>query len=328
MPGPLDLLEALARQEVAITPTLRHVEVFTMRGLLTILWHGDPDAEAVVVVCGGAMGGLLGPADGFYQWLGDELATRGSGIGVLRVGWRRPNDIDLCTLDLLAAADLAARAGAERFVTGGPQLRRRHRHPSRDGDGRVDPRGGHLRHAVGRLRGGAGPHRAAARVPRRPRRDPAADLRARWWASWSAVRPTSGMCEGAGHLLTEAASGCGPRCPPGSASVWRLRVDVDAGGREEHGHPPLRRHHPVVLRPVVVLAAAGRGVDRRAAAPGGRRRAMPSSGSSGPTSSTVPSAATHAHPARQSSVAVGFGAEVGDLAGGRSARRRRRRAAR
>ena len=38
---------------------------------------------------------------------------------MLRVGWRRPNDIDLCTLDLLAAADLAARTGAERFVTGG-----------------------------------------------------------------------------------------------------------------------------------------------------------------------------------------------------------------
>ena len=113
------MLEALARQEVTVTSTLRHVEVFTMRGLLTILWHGDPDAESVVVLCGGAMGGLLGPADGFYQWLGDEVATRGSGIGVLRVSWRRPNDIDLCTLDLLAAADLAARAGAERFVTGG-----------------------------------------------------------------------------------------------------------------------------------------------------------------------------------------------------------------
>ncbi len=119
MPGPYDLLEPLARQEVAVTPTLRHVEVFTMRGLLTILWHGDPDAEAVAVVCGGAMGGLLGPANGFYQWLGDEVATRGSGIGVLRVGWRRPNDIDLCTLDLLAAADLAGRTGAQRFVTAG-----------------------------------------------------------------------------------------------------------------------------------------------------------------------------------------------------------------
>jgi hypothetical protein len=119
VPGPLDLLEALARQEVAVTPTFRHVEVFTRRGLLTILWHGDPDAEAVVVVGGGAMGGLLGPADGFYHWLGEDLATHGSGIGVLRVGWRRPNDIDLCTLDVLAAADLAARAGAEQFVTGG-----------------------------------------------------------------------------------------------------------------------------------------------------------------------------------------------------------------
>jgi hypothetical protein len=113
------MLEALARQEVALAPGLRHVEVYTMRGLLTVLWHGDPDAPAVVVLCGGAMGGLLGPADGFYQWLGEELAAPGSGVGVLRVGWRRPNDIGLCTLDLLAAADLAARAGAVAFVTGG-----------------------------------------------------------------------------------------------------------------------------------------------------------------------------------------------------------------
>src|SRR3546814_6375170 len=43
----------------------------------------------------------------------------GTGISVLRAGWRRPNDLDLCTLDMLAAADLAARAGATRFVTGG-----------------------------------------------------------------------------------------------------------------------------------------------------------------------------------------------------------------
>jgi pimeloyl-ACP methyl ester carboxylesterase len=119
MAGPLDMLEALARQEVAITPTLRHLEVFTLRGLLTVIWHGDPDAPAVVVLGGGAMGGLLGPADGLYHWLGEELGAAGSGIGVIRVGWRRPNDLDLCTLDLLAAADLAARAGAARFVLGG-----------------------------------------------------------------------------------------------------------------------------------------------------------------------------------------------------------------
>lgn len=117
--GPLEALEAIARQEVRLTPSLRHLEVFTMRGLLTILWHGDADAESVVVLGGGAMGGLLGPADGFYQWLGSELAEPASGIGVLRIGWRRPNDLDLCTLDLLAVADLIAQAGATRFVTGG-----------------------------------------------------------------------------------------------------------------------------------------------------------------------------------------------------------------
>ncbi len=119
MPGPLELLEAIARQEVQVTATQRHVEVFTMRGLLTVIWHGDPDADSVVVLGGGAMGGLLGPAEGLYQWLGDELGASGSGIGVLRIGWRRPNDLELCTLDMLAAADLAARAGAVRFVTGG-----------------------------------------------------------------------------------------------------------------------------------------------------------------------------------------------------------------
>lgn len=119
MAGPLDRLEAIARQEIAITPTLRHLEVFTLRGLLTVIWHGEVDAPGVVVLGGGAMGGLLGPADGFYHWLGEELGGAGSGIGVVRVGWRQPNDLDLCTLDMLAAADLTARAGAFRFVTGG-----------------------------------------------------------------------------------------------------------------------------------------------------------------------------------------------------------------
>lgn len=119
MAGPLDHLEALATQEVRLAPGLRHLEVYTMRGLLTVLWHGDPDAPAVLVSGGGAMGGLLGPADGFSHWLGEELARPGSGFGLLRVGWRRPNDLDLCTLDLLAAADLAARAGALAFLTAG-----------------------------------------------------------------------------------------------------------------------------------------------------------------------------------------------------------------
>lgn len=117
--GPLEGLEAIGRQDVVVGPGLAHLEIFTLRGLLTILWHGDRDAEDVVVLGGGAMGGLLGPADGLYPFLGAELATAGSGIGVLRVGWRKPNDLDRCTHDLLAAVDLASRSGARRAVTGG-----------------------------------------------------------------------------------------------------------------------------------------------------------------------------------------------------------------
>ncbi len=38
--SPLELLEALAVEEVEIAPGLAHLEVYTMRGLLTLLWHG------------------------------------------------------------------------------------------------------------------------------------------------------------------------------------------------------------------------------------------------------------------------------------------------
>ena len=115
--SPLELLEALAVQEIEITPGLRHVEVYTMRGLLTLLWHGPKEAADLVVTCGGGMGSLLGPADGLYHQLGGALAERG--IGTMRVGYRKPNDLDRCVHDLAAAADLASRSGARKFVTVG-----------------------------------------------------------------------------------------------------------------------------------------------------------------------------------------------------------------
>jgi hypothetical protein len=114
-PPPLAALEVLAVQEAAITDALTHVELFTLRGLLTVLWHGPRDASQVVLACGGAMGGLLGPADGLYHDLGTSFADRG--IATLRVGWRKPNDLERCTHDLVAAADLAFRSGGRRFVT-------------------------------------------------------------------------------------------------------------------------------------------------------------------------------------------------------------------
>src|SRR5689334_1524224 len=95
--SPLELLEALAVQEAEIAPGLSHLEVYTMGGLLTLLWHGARDAPNVVVTCGGGMGSLLGPADGLYQWLGEQLAPLGT--GVVRVGYRKPNDLSRCVHD-------------------------------------------------------------------------------------------------------------------------------------------------------------------------------------------------------------------------------------
>jgi predicted esterase len=115
--SPLDALGALAKQEVEIAPGLRHLEIYTMGGLLTLLWHGDRAAERVLLACGGAMGGLLGPAGGLYHDLGTRFADEG--IGTIRVGYRRPNDLAACVHDLAAAADLASRRGARRFVTMG-----------------------------------------------------------------------------------------------------------------------------------------------------------------------------------------------------------------
>ncbi len=111
---PFDRLRVLAVQEVQVAERFRHVEIYTMDGLLTLLWHGDPGAEHVVLMCGGAMGGLLGPAGGLYHDLGQAYAERG--IGTIRVGYRQPGRLDACVLDLGAAADVANRGGAKRFV--------------------------------------------------------------------------------------------------------------------------------------------------------------------------------------------------------------------
>lgn len=115
--GPYERLGVLARQSIQISPHLRHVELFTMQGLLTVLWHGPADADRAVVAVGGAMGGLLGPADGLYHDLGAELAEQG--IATFRVQYRKPNDFGRCVHDALAVVDIAARQGARRFVTMG-----------------------------------------------------------------------------------------------------------------------------------------------------------------------------------------------------------------
>ena len=112
--APLELLGAMAKAEGEISDSCRLVEIYTMEGLLQILWHGEAGATDVVLMCGGAMGGMLGPGRSLFLELGQELAAEGK--AAMAVGYRKPGDLTRCLLDVCAAADIALRNGAERFV--------------------------------------------------------------------------------------------------------------------------------------------------------------------------------------------------------------------
>lgn len=121
MESPLAALGVIATQSAMLTESLRHVEMFTMRGLVTLLWHEvsapTPSQPWAIVACGGAMGGLLGPSDGLYQDIGERWSERG--VAVVRVSYRRPNDLDACCLDVAATVQMAMEAGAEKIVVMG-----------------------------------------------------------------------------------------------------------------------------------------------------------------------------------------------------------------
>jgi pimeloyl-ACP methyl ester carboxylesterase len=120
-PTALEALRPLASTEVAVTPSMLHREVYTSRGLLTVFRHRPPEAAAAtgaaIVACGGAMGGVLGPGHGLYQHLGERWAERG--VEFVRVGYREPNNLDLCAHDLACGVEIARDAGAERVVAMG-----------------------------------------------------------------------------------------------------------------------------------------------------------------------------------------------------------------
>ena len=113
---PLEILGILASQQVSLTPHLRHIEMYTQRGLMSLLWH-EPDGSALpygVVMVGGAMGGTLGPGDSLYHVLGETLVQRS--IPSIRVSYRKPNDMDSCCVDTAAAVQLLIGSGANKVV--------------------------------------------------------------------------------------------------------------------------------------------------------------------------------------------------------------------
>ena len=80
-----------------------------MRGLLTILWHGPVDAERVVAHGRRRDGRPARPGRRALP-RPRRCSSPTQGIGTMRVGYRKPNDLVRCVHDVAAAADLASRA--------------------------------------------------------------------------------------------------------------------------------------------------------------------------------------------------------------------------
>ena len=113
---PLDALGIMASQQAILGPNLRQVEMYTRRGLLSLLWHEPDDvAQKVgVVMVGGSMGGTLGPGDSLFHALGEALVA--VGVPSIRLSYRKPNDMDSCCVDTAAAVQLLVGSGADAVV--------------------------------------------------------------------------------------------------------------------------------------------------------------------------------------------------------------------
>lgn len=114
---PHDLLQPIGTTEAELAPGVRLIEIYTMEGMLGLLWHGPRDAEQLVVACPGGMGGFLGPAAGLFPALARRLAERD--VATVVLDYRAPSRLEASVLDAVVAVDLAARTGAARVIAVG-----------------------------------------------------------------------------------------------------------------------------------------------------------------------------------------------------------------
>ena len=113
---PIDVLGIMASSQGLLSPTLRQVEMYTRRGLLSLLWHEPTELtrNVGIVMMGGAMGGTLGPGNGLYNDFGHSLAEYG--VSSIRLSYSKPNDMDSCCVDAAAAVQLLIGSGVDRVV--------------------------------------------------------------------------------------------------------------------------------------------------------------------------------------------------------------------
>ena len=89
------------------------MRIRTSRGAVRGVVHAAEGARGAAVLVSGAGGGVKGPS-GVYPALAERL--RADGVTVLRLDYRKPNNLPECTYDVLAALDALGRRGVERAV--------------------------------------------------------------------------------------------------------------------------------------------------------------------------------------------------------------------
>lgn len=106
----------LAIQQWQLTEDLSNFEMYTSKGIILGFRHGPDDARKCLVLVGGAMGGLGGPA-GIYHDVGLILAQLG--IATVRLHFRNPGDVVESAIDTLLVTRLQIEQGVERVALGG-----------------------------------------------------------------------------------------------------------------------------------------------------------------------------------------------------------------
>ena len=113
-------------------PASRHLEIYTMRGLLTLLWHGPRRRRRRRRDVRRRDGQPARPGRRPLPRPRRRASRRRASAPSASATASRTIS-SRCVHDVAAAADLAGRAAARRFVVDGPLVRRRGRDPGRRG---------------------------------------------------------------------------------------------------------------------------------------------------------------------------------------------------
>lgn len=86
-----------------------NLQIETSRGPISAIFQAVEGGTGAVVCVGGAAGGMDGPG-GLYARLAESLVS--ARLSTLRVGYRAPNNLEECVLDVLAGCSFLAGVGA------------------------------------------------------------------------------------------------------------------------------------------------------------------------------------------------------------------------